>query len=45
MRSSLRKENGIAFADNTPRVTVYQAPAGEPVAAAFSALEQHMAAK
>jgi small-conductance mechanosensitive channel len=39
------KENGIAFADNTPRVTVYQAPAGEPVAAASSALEQHMAAK
>jgi hypothetical protein len=28
------KENGIAFADNTPRVTVYQAPDGEPVAAA-----------
>ena len=39
------KENGIAFADNTPRVTVYQAPAGEPVAAASSALEQHTAAK
>jgi small-conductance mechanosensitive channel len=39
------KENGIAFADNTPRVTLYQAPAGEPVAAAPPALEQHMAAK
>ena len=39
------KENGIAFADNTPRVTVYQALADEPVAAASSALEQHMAAK
>jgi small-conductance mechanosensitive channel len=39
------KENGIAFADNAPRVTLYQAPAGEPVAAAAPALEQHMAAK
>ena len=27
------KENGIAFADNTPRVTLYQGPAGEPAAA------------
>jgi small-conductance mechanosensitive channel len=39
------KENGIAFADNAPRVTLYQTPAGEPVAAAPAALEQHMAAK
>jgi small-conductance mechanosensitive channel len=38
------KANGIAFADNAPRVTLYQA-AGEPVAAAPPALEQHMAAK
>jgi small-conductance mechanosensitive channel len=39
------KENGIAFADNAPRVTLYQAATGEPVAAAPAALEQHMAAK
>jgi small-conductance mechanosensitive channel len=26
------KENGIAFADNTPRVALYQAAPGEPVA-------------
>jgi small-conductance mechanosensitive channel len=39
------KENGIAFADNAPRVTLYQPPAGEPVVAAPPALEQHLAAK
>jgi small-conductance mechanosensitive channel len=39
------KENGIGFADNAPRVTLYQAATGEPVAAAPAALEQHMAAK
>lgn len=39
------QENGIAFADNTPRVTLYQAPAGEPVAAASPALDQRVAAK
>lgn len=40
------QENGIAFADNTPRVTLYPAPAGEPVVAAASpALEQRVAVK
>jgi hypothetical protein len=39
------KENGIAFADNTPRVTLYPVVAGEPVAAEAPGLEQHMAAK
>jgi small-conductance mechanosensitive channel len=38
-------ENGIAFADNTPRVTLYQGPAGEPATVARPTLEQHMAAK
>ena len=37
-------ENGIAFADNAPRVTLYQGPAGEPVAAAPLALDQRAAA-
>jgi moderate conductance mechanosensitive channel len=39
------KENGIAFADNTPRVTLYQGPAGEPVAAEPVAPYQRAAAK
>jgi len=39
------KENGIGFADNAPRVTLYQPPAGEPAAATPPAREQHMAAK
>jgi small-conductance mechanosensitive channel len=39
------KENGIAFADNASRVTLYQAPAGEPAAAAPPAFGQPMAAK
>jgi small-conductance mechanosensitive channel len=39
------KENGIAFADNTPRVALYQAAPGEPVAPERPALEQPMAAK
>jgi small-conductance mechanosensitive channel len=39
------KENGIAFADNAPRVTLYQAAAGEPVPAAPPAFGQPMAAK
>jgi small-conductance mechanosensitive channel len=38
------KENGIAFADNTPRVALYPAAAGEPVAGA-PGLEPHLAAK
>jgi small-conductance mechanosensitive channel len=39
------KENGITFADNTPRVALYQAVPGEPAAAKRPALEQPMAAK
>ena len=39
------KENGIAFADNAPRVALYQTIPGEPVAAERPALEQPMAAK
>jgi small-conductance mechanosensitive channel len=39
------KENGIAFADNASRVTLYQAAGGEPAAATPPVLEQHMAAK
>jgi moderate conductance mechanosensitive channel len=39
------KENGIAFADNTPRVTLYQGPAGEPAAAEPVAPYQRAAAK
>jgi small-conductance mechanosensitive channel len=39
------KENGITFADNTPRVALYQAVPGEPAAAKRRAPEQPMAAK
>jgi small-conductance mechanosensitive channel len=39
------KENGIAFADNMPRVTFYQGPAGEPAAAQPLAPDQRAAAK
>jgi small-conductance mechanosensitive channel len=39
------KENGIAFADNTPRVALYHSAAGEPVAAETPGVEQHLAAK
>ena len=39
------KENDITFADNTPRVALYQAVPGEPAAAKRPALEQPMAAK
>jgi moderate conductance mechanosensitive channel len=38
-------ENGIAFADNTPRVALYQAASGEPVAAERHRLKQHLTAK
>ena len=39
------KENGIAFADNTPRVTLYHPAAGELVATEAPGAEQHLAAK
>ena len=39
------KENGIAFADNTARVALYQTMPGEPVAAQRPVLEQPIAAK
>ena len=38
-------ESGIAFADNTPRVALYQTMPGEPVAAQRPVLEQPIAAK
>ena len=38
------KDNGITFADNTPRVALYQGVPGEPAAAKRPALEQPMAA-
>jgi small-conductance mechanosensitive channel len=37
-------ENGIAFADNTPRVALYHSAAGEPVAET-PGVEQHLAAQ
>ena len=37
-------ENGITFADNTPRVAVYQAASGEPVLGEPH-LKEHVAAK
>jgi small-conductance mechanosensitive channel len=36
-------ENGITFADNTPRVALYQAALSDPVAAELHRLEQQMA--
>jgi len=39
------KENGIAFADNTPRVALYHPAAGELVATEAPGAEQHLAAK
>jgi ATP-dependent DNA ligase len=36
-------ENGITFADNTPRVALYQAALSDPIAAEPHRLEQHMA--
>jgi hypothetical protein len=38
-------ENGIIFADDTPRVALYQAALSDPVPAEHHSLEQHMAAK
>ena len=38
-------EAGIAFADNTPRVALYQGAPGERVAAAIPAPDQVLAAK
>jgi hypothetical protein len=37
------KEHGIAFPDNTPRVALYPAVAGEPVVADAPRLEQRSA--
>jgi len=39
------KENGIAFADNTTRVSLYHTATAEPVAAEPPGLERHLAAK
>jgi hypothetical protein len=39
------KENGIAFADNTPRVVLYHPAAGELVATEAPDAEQHLAPK
>jgi len=39
------EENGIAFADNTPRVALYHRAAGELVGTEAPGAEQHLATK